>query len=133
MDGHNVSLDNFLLVIWVFLNVCPEAPAINPFLEAKQTHRERGKKKTEATDVPPGGAWLTGKTSGPREERDSVKSELSSKPFSESRSLLLRQGNEPALSVFLSGTRDKAKESPSQDSSINWKSCHLLLQQARRS
>lgn len=47
MDGHNVSLDNFLLVIWVFLNVCPEPPAINPFLEAKQKHRERKKKKKQ--------------------------------------------------------------------------------------
>lgn len=125
MDGHNACLDNFLLVIWVFLDVCPEAPAINPFSEAKQTHRERGK-KPEATDVPPRGAWLTGKTSGPREERNSVKRELSSKPFSESHSLLLWQGNEPALSVFLSGTPDKAKESPTQDSTISRKSCHLL-------
>lgn len=63
-----------------------------------------------------------------REEKDSVKSKLSSKPFSESHSLLFQKGNEPSLSVFLSGTADKAKESPSQDSSINWKSCHFLLQ-----
>lgn len=47
-----MSLGKFLLVIWVFLNVCLEAPAINPFLEA---HRER-EKKPEAMDIPPQGA-----------------------------------------------------------------------------
>lgn len=69
MDGYNVNLGKFLLLVWVFLNICPEAAAINPFLESKQTHREWGE-KPEAMEMPPGGAWLTGKTSEPEEERD---------------------------------------------------------------
>lgn len=122
MDGHNGSLDNFLLVIWLFLNVCPEAPAINPFLEAKQTHRSNGHASQ--------GSLVDRKDIWAQRGEGSVKSELSSEPFGESHSLLLRQGNEPALSVFLSGIPDKAKESPTQDSTINRKSCHLLLQEA---
>lgn len=98
-----MSLDKFILVIWVFLTVCPEIPAINPFLEAKQTLWER-EKKPEATDMPPGGAWLTGKTSGPKEQKDPIKSELSSET-------LLQQGDEPA-SLLLSGTPEKANATP---------------------
>lgn len=45
MDRYKVSLDTFLLVIWVFLNMCPEASVINPFLEAKQRHWEGEKQK----------------------------------------------------------------------------------------
>lgn len=36
-------MGTFLLVVWVFLNVCPEAAAINLFLESKQVHRDGGK------------------------------------------------------------------------------------------
>jgi hypothetical protein len=41
MDGCNVSLGTFVPVVWVFLNVCPEAATINPFIESKQTWRGR--------------------------------------------------------------------------------------------
>lgn len=72
MDGYNVNLDKFHLLAWVFLNMCPETDVINPFLESKQTQRE-GRGQPEA--MPPGGTCeLTGKTSGPEEERNPGKS-----------------------------------------------------------
>lgn len=39
MDGYNLSSGKFVLAVWVFLNMCPEAAAICPFLESKQAHR----------------------------------------------------------------------------------------------
>lgn len=124
MDGYNVGLDKFLLVIWAFLNMCPEASAINPFLEAKRMHW-KGEKQPEAMDMPPGETWLTGKTSGPKEEKDPVKRQLSSKIFTKTPSLLLQKGNEPVLYFFCLGFQRR----PTQDSTIKLgEPADLLLQ-----
>ena len=74
MDGYNVNLGKFHLLAWVFLNMCPKTDVINPFLESKQTQRD-GRGQPEAMEMPPGGtSELTGKTSGPEEERNPGKS-----------------------------------------------------------
>ena len=58
VDGYIVSLDTLFLVVWVFLNVCPEAAAINLFLESRQAHRDGG--KPEAVEMPGEGGWQFG-------------------------------------------------------------------------
>ena len=74
MDGYNVNLGKYHLLAWVFLNMCPKTDVINPFLESKQSQWE-GRGQPEAMEMPPGGtSELTGKTSGPEEERNPGKS-----------------------------------------------------------
>lgn len=104
MDGHNGSLDNFLLVIWLFLNVCPEAPAINPFLEAKQTHRSNGH-ASQGSLVDRKDIWV-------QRGEGSVKSELSSEPsVSHTPYSSGREMSQPSL-CFCLGSQTRPKKAP---------------------
>ena len=100
VDGYNVNLGKFLLLVWVFLNICPEAAAINPFLESKQTHREGGE-KPEAMEMPPGGSLVDREDIWTRGGKGSWQgSEHSVQRPSPSYPLLLQQGNKPNHSSF---------------------------------
>lgn len=65
---------------------------------------------------------MTGKTSGPKDEKDPVKRELSSKVFPKPPSLLLQQGNEPILYFFCLGLQRKPKEVPCRTVQLSWES-----------
>lgn len=53
-----MSLGTFFLVVWVFLNVCPEAAEIHLFLESKQVHRDEGKPEIVEMLGDVGDIWL---------------------------------------------------------------------------
>lgn len=111
----------FHLLAWVFLNMCPEAAVINPFLESKQTQRE-GETARCSGNASRGRGSDTGKTSGPEGGKESWQ-ELECQPGRPSLShpLLLQQEISQTAPLFCLDSRDVAYESSTQSSTLYWK------------